>query len=444
MIVSPLRCSLAPVATAAFAALLAGCSPKVVDEVTDTAIGHDSGDTSTAEDTGDVDTGVLTGVHGTVEGTVYLQLYTTDEGGDMVLMDWDETYGGYPFGSVFVAAYSADDDGYQSFYDQHVITSPTVSPAPGGDPYGLDIDVDDLDSVNIFATVDYVGDGIIGTGEPTGAHPNEVTVTSNGTVNEVDITVMVPWAGSGGGGGSGCTDVVDISGTASVSSSWTDGDLAAMLFDTNGAGPYTGVRVSPTATSDGAEAAYDLPVCANYGDYQLLGAWNSDGNGLFDPADTWGSYVIDDSTDGNPISIREESLPDHDILIPFGEYRPAVVPFVSISGTLTSSEDWSAYSEVYVAALKYRPQGDTSVGELKEGYDIMEWSTAELATDTALEYHVEVPANTIIYLWAYADIDGDGILNEVSDPVASLNNSTGRTVTGSTSQSGQDLQLTVP
>lgn len=443
MTVSPFRSCLAPVAITALAALLAGCNHDKEGDDTDTAIGHDSGDTSTTEDTGDIDTGVLPGVHGTVEGTVYLQLYTTDEAGDMVLMDWDETYGGYPFGSVFVAAYTSDEDGYQTYYDQHVITSPTVSPAPGGDPYGLDIDVDDIDSVNIFASVDYVGDGIIGTGEPTGAFPNEVTVTSNGTVTEVDITVMVPYAGTGGGGG-GCTDVVNISGTATVGSSWVEGDVAALLYDTNGAGPYTGVRATPTATSGGAEAAYDLPVCANYGDYQLLGAWDSNGNGLFDPADTWGSYVIDDSTDGNPIAIREESLPDHDILIPFGEYHPTVVPFVSISGTLTSDEDWSTYSDVYVAALKYRPQGDTSVADLKAGYDIVEWSTTDLAASSELDFHVEVPANTIIYLWAYADIDGDGILNEVADPVASLNDSTGRTVTGSTSQSGQDLVLTVP
>ena len=444
------------------ASVLVGCAhDKLLDTVADedTAVGHDddSGDTSTSEDTGDVDTGVLSGVHGTVEGTVYLQLYTINQNGDMDLMDWEETYGGYPFGPVFVAAYSTDEDGHDTYYDQNVITAPTVSPAPGGDPYGLEIEVDDVDSVQIYASVDYANDGILSTAEPTGAYPSAVTVSSDGTVTGIDITVMVPWGGGGDGGdgwgygsggsgsgtGTGCEDTVEMSGTVTISSTYLEGDVAALIYDTAGAGPYALDRATPTATSGGAEAPFSFSGCSNVGDYNLLGVWDSNANSLFDPADQWGAYVTDGAVDGNPITIGDTSMTGLEILVPFGDYQPSVVPFVSISGTLTSSQDWSTYGDVYVAALKYRPNSDLSVADLKEGYDIMEWSSAELGASSALEYHVEVPANTIVYIWAYGDVDGDGILNEVGDPIASLNDASGRAVTGSTSQDGADLNLDV-
>ena len=439
---------------------LVGCTHDKGDDPVDwdSSIGRDedSGDdTSTTEDTGDIDTGVIPGVHGTVEGTVYLQLYTIDQNGDMQLMDWEETYGGYPFGPVFVAAYSSDEDGHDTYYDQNVISAPTVSPAPGGDPYGLDIDVDDIDSVQVYASVDYANDGVLSTAETTGAYPSAVTISSDGTVTGIDITVMVPWAGDGGGGGgtgwgygngsggSGCDETIEMSGTVTISSTYLEGDVAALIYDTAGAGPYAVDRETPTATSGGAEAPFSFSGCSNVGDYNLLGAWDSNANGLFDPADKWGAYVTDGAVDGNPITIGDTSMTDLEILVPFGDYQPSVVPFVSISGTLTSSQDWSAYSDVYVAALKYRPNSDVSVADLKEGYDIEQWSTSELAANSAFDFHVEVPANTIVYVWAYADVDGDGILNEVGDPIASLNDSTGRTVTGSTSQGGADLNLDV-
>ncbi len=438
-----------PVVTGSLLAglLLIGCTEnKDGSAAGDTSAGHDQSDSSVPLDTSDStdSAGPQPGVHGSVEGTVYLQLYTTDTDGNVELLDWDTEYpDGYPFGSVFVAAYSQDDTGKQTYYDQNVIQHPTVDPAPGGDPFGLNVNVDDVDSVNIYASVDYYADGVIGTGEPTGAYPNQVTVTDNGTVTSIDITVMVPLASSGGGGG-GCDNVVDISGTATVSAGYGEGDVAALLYDTNGAGPYTGARITPTANADSsASGDYDIAVCADAGDYELLGVWDSNANGLFDPADQWGSYVTDSSTDGNPISIAEANLPNHDVLVPFGDFVPTVVPFVSLSGTLSAVADWSTYSNVYVAALKYRPTGDTTVATLQTGYDIQTWSTADLAASSSLPFHVEVPANTIVYLWAYADVDGNRTVNEVGEPVANSDSSTGRVVTGSTSVSGFDMVLDV-
>ena len=195
-------------------------------------------------------------------------------------------------------------------------------------------------------------------------------------------------------------------------------------------------------TNTGATTDYDLNICENEGAMMLLGAWDSNVNGLIDPADRWGSYVNADDEDGNPITLGNTDQSDLDVLIPFGDHHPTVVPFVSLSGTITSTEDWSTWGAVYVAALKYRPVDETSVTDLETGYDLVSWDNADLVASTSLAYHVEVPADTITYLWVYGDPDGDGMVNEVGEPVASTADD-GRIVTGETAQTGLDYELTI-
>ena len=125
-------------------ALTVGCNHKELENDTagDTSVVTDSQDTGEVEDSDSSDTAdsgdsgdaTPVGVHGTIEGKVYLQLYSTDENGDLVLLDWADNFDSYPYGSVFVGAYQLDSEGYQVHYGQDVISEPTVTPAPGGDP----------------------------------------------------------------------------------------------------------------------------------------------------------------------------------------------------------------------------------------------------------------------------------------------------------------------
>jgi hypothetical protein len=462
--------------------LTVGCNHKELENDTagDTSVVTDSQDTGEVQDSDSTDSGdsedtTPVGVHGTIEGKVYLQLYTTNDSGDLVLLDWADKFDSYPYGAVFVGAYQLDSDGFQNYYGQDVITEPTVTPAPGGDPYSITIDEDSIPSVYVYASLDQSVDGIIGTREPTAAYAEEVYSLDGGTVTGIDITVMVPYnggsgggggggtdTGSGGGGGGGgpdtgsggtdsgggggggidCSDPITVSGTATVGTSYVEGKVAVMLYDTSNVGPYYSTTLTPTPTSTGAEGNYAIQTCPREGQMKVLGAWDSNLNGLIDPADRWGAYVNADDEDANPITIGDAPLANIDVLIPFGDHHPTVIPFVSLSGTITTNVDWSAWGGLYIAALKYRPEGEFTVDSLSEGYDKMSWTAVELAAGTSFDYHVEVPANTITYLWAYGDVDGDGLLNESGEAIGTAS-ANGRIVTGETAQPGIDVTMMV-
>jgi len=46
-----------------------------------------------------------------------------------------------------------------------------------------------------------------------------------------------------------------------------------------------------------------------------------------------------------------------------------------------------------------------------------------------------------VYLWAYADMDGNGVVNESGEPIASGGDENGKVPTGTTPTSSNDLSL---
>jgi hypothetical protein len=394
------------------------------------------------------DTGSLEqhGVDGTVTGTLTLQLYTTDDEGDVELLDWVDTYGSYPFGQVFVTAYNSDDEGKEDYYGQDVVTPDAADGSC--DDYAITLDEEDVDDFRIYASVDWYpvgGDGILGTYEPSGIYADTVEVFDGDTVTGVDITIYMPYYDIWASGG-GC-DVIYITGTAELGSTWEAGDVVQMLYDSSNAGPYWPTRYTDiTSYRGGGETPYTGYACQNYGSMRLLGAWDSNVNGLIDPSDLWGSYVSSADVDGNPIAIGTTDLAGYDIQIPFGE-APDVVPFVALSGTVTLADGFESLTPgatVYVAALKSRHNEEFSTSEFGSAYDSVVWTGSEL-TGYALDFAMVAPANTVTYLLAYVDEDGDGLVNEVGELVGSWDDSlVGRLSTGSSSQSDLEVELTHP
>ena len=114
------------------------------------------------------------------------------------------------------------------------------------------------------------------------------------------------------------------------------------------------------------------------------------------------------------------------VQIPIGEGSSEleIVPFTSITGVVGVAggtfDDLPEGSTVHVAALKYRPTSDLSLTSFTSNafdYDSFEWP--ELSGNTNVAFSLGVPANSIVYMWAYADTDGDGIVNESGEPIAS-------------------------
>ena len=107
-----------------------------------------------------------------------------------------------------------------------------------------------------------------------------------------------------------------------------------------------------------------------------------------------------------------------------------------------SFDDLESGTTVYVAALKYRPSNDigtSSLGSLAYDHDVFEWP--DLAGESTVDFRLGVPADTVVYLWAFADEDMDGVINESGERVSSGgSDGEGTYVTGS-SDSQQHLPL---
>lgn len=419
-------------------ALTSGCVPGDDGKETgpvDTSVVGDTADTA-GDDTGD-DTAPPDRGTGGVNGTVRVQLYQTDADGEISDLSW-ETYGGaFPFGAIYVAAYTIDEEtGAQTYHAEQVIPAPSTE----GDAYALAVDLDDAEAVYLYAALDWWPDGVIGTSEPVGIHEDLVAVIEGSAVDDVDIVINAPLHPTGGGGGG---TYVSIEGNVVIEGDYAAGAARVMLYDSAGNGPSYVTTVQPTVTEAGASAPYALTVGADYGAGRLIGAWDDDANGLIEPTDRWGAYVVG-GENGNPITVGSVNLTSHDVTIPFG-IAPALTPFVRLEGALNYSGGYDtlpAGAVVYVTALKTRrTEGEFAVDDLQKGYDWASFTGAEL-TGTALDYVLVTPSSAVAYLSAYVDLDADGLLNEAGEPFASYG-PTGRISTGTSNQDGLDLHFVV-
>ncbi len=412
--------------------------------------GADGGDDGTdpGDDGGQDDTAAPE-IMGSVSGTVTVELYRPGLDGERDALDWTDSLSydadsgtvAWPFGNVFVAAYTNDEFGNQQY-----VGSTTVSPpSPGGDPYSLDWRMPaDAGEVYIYAALDRYGDTVVSSDDPRGVYPLALTLADGDSITGIDLTILTTEITSSGGG---CGSTVTIDGSVLITVNYGGGSAATMLVSTAGQGPYHVATTSPTPSALGAEGSYSLSSCAGYGPMKLVGAWDRNQDGLFAPDDTWGAYAPVADTDGNPVQVGATDLSGYDVQIPLGDSPGVnVVPFVMLSGEVSmasgsSFDSLPAGSSVYVAALKYRP---TTTFDIRSAavYDIHEVDWADLTGTSASSYSLVVPADTVTYLWAFADEDVDGFVNESGEHIASFSTSgNGRLMTGAVNQPGLDLRL---
>jgi hypothetical protein len=376
-------------------------------------------------------------ISGAVSGTVRVQLYSTDEDGERVYLDMASLYGdSFPFGRIFVGATDATSG---ALVGDTYIGAPSV----GGDPYTVTVYMSEAGPVNLYAAVDYSGDTVIHSYDPTGVHPASVLVEEGSSSTGADIVILAPWpgdgSGGGGGGGESCTEVT-ISGPVTVNQDVSSTSGMSMLLGTDGSGPWDWAAFTTDGTAEGSGGSYELPVCSSAGELSLVGALDTNANGLFDPGDTWGTYVTAPDTTGNPIWVGTTDLNPYELQIPIGggDSPIAIVPFVRMTTSLTMRDGGTfdslpAGSTVHLAAFYYRPSPDLSVASISSNsYDYEEIPWSSLSGQSSVDVELILPSNVVAYLWAFVDVDADGVVNEAGEPLgSSLEDTNGKVTVGS-------------
>lgn len=422
--------------------------------------------------TGDGGTEEPDPISGEVQGTVWVQLYTENASdGSREYVAWEDSIfsEGFPFGAIFVGA-SNQVDGVEWFRGSDTIPTPSIE----GDPYSLLVSLPEAGPVRLSATLDLFADGVLSTDEPFGIYPLEVEVTDGSSVADKDIVVLVDydlaqawWGWSddgggsgggwgtdwGGGSGEGCEDPVTLAGNAVLGSPWAGGDVAVLVYDTDGVGPYAWVRDEPVVEKGVASLPFSLGgYCGSPESIRLLGAWDNNGNGLIDAEDLWGAYVTEPDVNGNPLVVGTESRSDLVVQVPLGDGRAdiSVVSFVRLSGEVLlnggdSFDELPEGSVLYVAASMYRPVGDISIDSLeRNSYDVRSFDASDFAGSTSLAYSLWSPGNTIVYLWGFVDHGPvpDEVVNTRDETVGAGGSEIGgRVSTGTSDQSGLDINL---
>lgn len=450
--------SLRPAILVAFAATL-GCTESGKDGAGDsggatTGPGTDSGggpdipdtaDTGSPTDTADPPPVMVTAK---INGAVRLEpMWNID--GEPVPVDENELESAwYPYGAIFVAVQDATTGAY--------VGDQTISfPDFHDNSFELTVEVEEGHPVRVFAALDDDGNGILSSNEPIGVWPAELAVEDGGTVEDVEISIVAAYPPEGtttdttNPDGTPCD--LTISGDVTVGTDF-EGRGLAMVLEVYGHGPTTW---SWFTVADGA-STYSLTTCAHAGAKQLIGAIDTNENTLIDPTDTFGTYVTSPDTDGNPIAIESADLQDYTLQIPLLDDSGsstvpgiALVPFVRLSGTVAydggTFDDLDPGTRIVVAALKVRANSSVSLASIEsQAFDVQVFDWADLQGQATIDYQLMVPGNADLFLWAYADPDLDGTLNEVGEPVASAFNSASGLVSTGAADHRIDMLMGIP
>jgi len=243
-------------------------------------------------------------------------------------------------------------------------------------------------------------DVIVGSSDITRYHPFNPIHLNGGELTDIDITLDIPQAWTGGDGGGG----VDHSGTNSshflgtvVTSTLADQQI---IVTCNGegfsSGPWHGVSL------DGF-GPFDLSCGDHHGtSTSILAYHDTDGNGLFEPSDAVGP------ADGNPYVLGLDS-PTAGITIELPSATsvpiPAPPPYQPIIGEVLFG-DFNPSGDILVFASHATPEGPIFSG---------------IVMDAPGAFGLVAPAGSpSVMVWAVFDAEGDGEYDISLDPFDSV------------------------
>jgi hypothetical protein len=440
------------------------------------------GDTDTDTDTdADTDPG-FHGVHGTIEGTVTVTLYRYDELGFQVELPWEESCFGenFPYGDIFVTAYQTDPKtGVESYYADDTLQDPRTDGSLN--TYSLSVDTDEVEEVYVYAVLDKWFNRVIEPSDPVGIYGEPIVLVDGDSRTGVDIEIRTEywcntgdgsggscpdcppgWGGGGNyywdgtqwvyvGGGGGCSDgTVTVGGDLNISIPYngTGNDVGTFLmYPGSDAVWWVRPDIAVTGDADGATGDWGFTYCKNGGTYEARGVWDDNGNGLYDPSDTWGQPVDEHGAPLGSITFGEtdENL---SMLIPVEGSDFGMVPFVRLSGQLVPNEGTfaemfgeDAEGDLYIILGKYIPNGDYPEANLEDEYDFEAYDIAEVIAEDSLSFGFLAPANTTVFLWASTDLDDDGSINDGGEYWACYGSDGCSYHTSESSDTGIELRL---
>ena len=242
-------------------------------------------------------------------------------------------------------------------------------------------------------------DVIVGSSDITRYHPFNPIQLNGGELTDIDITVDVPEAWTGGEGGG-----VDHSGPNSshflgtvVTSTLADQQI---IVTCNGEGFTSGPWHSTTLDGFGP---FDLACGDHHGtSTSLLAYHDTDWNGLFEPSDAVGA------ADGNPYVLGLDS-PTAGITIELPSATkvpiPAPAPYQPIVGEVLFG-DFNPSGDILVFASHATPEGPIFSG---------------IVLDAPGSFGLVAPAGSpSVMVWAVFDAEGDGDYDISLDPFDSV------------------------
>ena len=295
-----------------------------------------------------------------IDGAVYIVPVTYEENADGQWLrrelEWvDISPAGYPYGDVYVSVVANHED------TANPLTSMVQSPIPSDpktvpSPFNFAMQEWPLDTVYVMAAADTLHDGVISVWDSSAFFPSAFDTTA-GAISNADIYIDVEyawdsegggWVPGGGHGGSGSPGdpgdpgiAVSISGDIFLHDSsllTASGGSLVALFDESNGGPYW---TALPGNLDGSNQDVLLPwVISINGNFStnILGAWDSNDNALFEPSDQWGATVSSEEGEiVNPWSIGEVDIAGMFVRVPVeGAGLPVVPLWVSISGQIAT------------------------------------------------------------------------------------------------------------
>ncbi len=393
----------------------------------------------------------------TLRGIVDLQLRTQSEEGDLIFVAWKDSCFGevWPYGSILVAAWVEDEaTGETRWLDTDVIQDPSQDPSLN--EYELVLEDPGSWEVHVAAFLDKWQDQVIGTPDPVAPRSAPVRLEPDDSIM-VDVDLVVdtpywcayhehgacpdcpPWWGDGAAVswegetwvlvGSGCCgDTVDLGGTLELTVPYNgtgqDG-LISLLVQGQGEPFYVAANQPLTGTHHGAMGEWGFTHCAEIGTYDLRGAWDANGNGLWEFTDPWGKPADVHGTPYDTITVEKDDLLDLGVMVPVEDAAPAVVPEISVTGVLglTSSFDQlladHPEARLWIAAMRvgFELEGnELQVEDFDEARDHQRWEAEELAGAETLAFELTLAGHAPVHLGAWLDLEGDEVVGEKGEP----------------------------